>query len=80
MAIDTELDIAQQKRGALVGRLPVGDAPSKREPAGESMVEKVSRQHGYKKTMDSGRKLQDQYREKKGLDQYNRPTRRASRR
>lgn len=78
MALDTELDIAQQKRGALVGRLPVGEAPAKKEAAGESMIERTSRHRGYEKTMGPARKLQDQYREKHGLDEFNRPVKKTS--
>lgn len=76
MPIEKELDIAQQQRKALLGS--AGEVSAKRPAAGESMVERVSRQRGYSKTMGPARKMQDQYREKHGLDQMNRPMKKTA--
>lgn len=73
MPLDRELDIAKQQRRSLLGN---EETPEKK-PSG-SMVERVSHQRSYRKTMDAGNKLQDEYREKHGMDQFNRPKSRTA--
>lgn len=50
----------------------------KAEPKREGGVERLVRESAEKYTLDKDRKLQDSYRERKGLDQSNRPTRKNS--
>jgi len=76
MALEKELDIAQEKRRQAMGTEPKA-APAAEEGR-ESMIGRMARNKGYRSTMDAGSKLQDAYRAKHGLDQYNRPMKRTA--
>lgn len=78
MTMAKELDIAQANRRQVgFGDEKVASPSVPVVEERDSLVTKTARSAGYKKTMDSGRALQDKYRESHGLDQFNRPVKRA---
>lgn len=72
MPMADELEIARVKRSQLLGS-NAGESAPKPQAQREGFVEKTIRRAAASRTRAADEKLQDTYRSRKGLDQYNRP-------